>query len=154
MPALNPDFRDMLSALLSAGAEFLLVGAHAMAAHGYPRFSHDFDLVVRCEPENAKRVWRALEIFGAPMFHFSLRDLEQPDMVLQLGAPPGRIDIMTSISGVSFDEAWAQRIEVNIDGLKVPIIGLDELIRNKKAAAREKDELDVKQLEKLKRLGR
>jgi hypothetical protein len=151
MPRLNPDFRDMLSALLGASADFLLVGAQAMAAHGYTRFSADLDIVVRASPENARRVWRAMEVFGAPMFQYRPSDLEQEDMVLQLGVPPRRIDIMTSISGVSFDEAWPRRVHVETDGLSVPIIGLDELIRNKIAAARDKDELDVKQLEKLRR---
>jgi len=148
---LNLDFRDMLSACLSAGVEFLLVGADAVAAHGFPRFSHDMDLVVRASPENAVKVWRALELFGAPMFQFRREDLEREDMVLQIGVPPRRIDIMTSLAGVTFEEAWLGRLVVEIDGLAVPIIGYEELIRNKRATGRDKDLFDADQLQKLRK---
>ena len=104
---LNPDFRDMLSALSAEGAEFLLVGAFAMAVHGYPRATGDMDIWIRPSDENAGRVWRALRQFKAPMRNLSVEDLKSPDTVFQIGVAPRRIDLLTSIDGVEFDDAWA-----------------------------------------------
>lgn len=140
---LNPDFRDMLSAFDEAGAEYLLVGAYAMAVHGYVRATGDMDLWVRPDPANARRVLGALRRFGAPTAGVSERDLEQSDVVLQLGVPPRRIDVLTSIDGVAFDEAWTARREVDIEGLRVPVISKAHLIRNKEATGRPRDRSDV-----------
>lgn len=127
----------------------MLVGAFAMAAHGVPRATGDLDLWVNPVPENATRVWRALLRFGAPVEAASLRagDLVDPDMVFQMGQPPRRIDIITGIDGVSFSDAWPNQKLVTVDGLEIPCLGRDELIRNKRASGRDKDLVDLKTLE-------
>ncbi len=144
---LNPDFRDMLSALNGASAEYLVVGAYALAAHGIPRATGDLDLWVRPTPDNAARVRPALESFGAPLGEIHQADLIRSDTVIQLGVAPRRIDLLTSIDGVEFDEAWSGRIEITIDDLRVPVIGRAHLIRNKRAVGRPQDLADVSRLE-------
>ncbi len=146
---LNEDFRDMLAALADANVEFLVVGAHALAAHGLPRATGDFDILVRPSKANSQRLMRALEIFGAPTdaHGISSADFEVPDVVYQIGLPPRRIDLLTSISGVTFDDAWATRLRVEVQGQSFSVLGRDALIANKRAAGRDKDLLDVKALE-------
>jgi hypothetical protein len=144
---LNRDFLDMLSALSAEGAEYMLVGAYAMAAHGYPRATGDMDIWIRRSEENAQRVWRALRRFRAPLLNLTVADLSMPDIVFQIGASPRRIDIITSIDAVEFDEAWVDRKEVAIAGRKLAVIGRRELLRNKKAVGRPKDLADVAWLE-------
>lgn len=146
--ALNEDFRDVLRELAAAGAEFVVVGAYAMAAHGVPRATGDIDLLVRPTLSNAQRVFQALVRFGAPVAAHGLTvaDLAAPGAVYQLGLPPRRIDILTQISGVDFDEAWRSRITVELEGLDVPVIGHAALAKNKRAAGRDKDLLDLKLL--------
>jgi hypothetical protein len=142
---LNPDFLDMVAALREEGAEFLVVGAFALAAHGVPRATGDLDLWVRPHPANAERVWRALLRFGAPVAAAGLtvEDLVNPGIVYQIGQPPRRIDVMTGIDGVSFAEAWPNRVEVTAGGLDFPCLGRGELVRNKAASDREKDRADL-----------
>jgi hypothetical protein len=144
---MNRDFSDMLSALSAGGAEYLVVGAHALAAHGRPRATGDLDLWVRPTPENAGRVWRALAQFGAPLGSLSVADLEHSGIVFQIGVPPCRIDILTSIDGVDFDEAWPRRIHVSIGPNEVPVLGREDLVANKRAAGRPKDLADLSWLE-------
>lgn len=144
---MNRDFVEMLSALSAAGAEYLVVGAHAMAAHGVPRATGDLDIWIRPSPTNAPRVRDALIQFGAPLHDLTLADLNSPDVVFQIGIPPARIDILTSISGVSFDEAWRRRLEVPMGGLRVPILGREDFLRNKRAVGRPKDLADIALME-------
>ncbi len=144
---LNPDFRDMLSAFCDQQVEFMVVGAYALAAHGLPRATGDIDLWIRCSEDNAPRVWRAIADFGAPLSGLTLDDLKTPGTVFQIGLPPRRIDILTAIDGVGFEDAWPERFEVELEGLKIPIIGRDHLLQNKKAAGRPKDKADVAWLE-------
>lgn len=144
---LNPDFRDMLSAFAAEKVEVLVVGAYALAAHGVPRATGDIDFWIRRTPENADRVLRALTVFGAPVDEITRDDLLAPDRVIQLGVAPSRIDIMTSIDGVEFEEAWADRLATQVDGVDVAIIGREALVRNKRAVARPRDLADVAQLE-------
>jgi hypothetical protein len=115
---MNRDFSEMLSALSDAGAEYILVGAHAMAAHGLPRATGDMDLWVRPSPENAERVWRALAEFGTPLDQLSQKDLTEPEMVFQIGVVPNRIDLLTSVTGVDFQDAWTRREVVDIEDLE------------------------------------
>jgi len=143
----NPDFRDMLRALSEEGVEYLLVGAYALASHGYPRATGDIDFWVRRSPENAERVWSAIRRFGAPTLNLAKSDLTTPDIVFQIGIPPRRIDLLTSIAGVEFDDAWPARIEIEVDGLMVPVIGRDHLLANKRATGRPKDQADALWLE-------
>jgi hypothetical protein len=144
---LNPDFRDMLSALSAESADFLLVGAYALAAHGLPRATGDMDIWIRCSPDNARRVWQALRQYGAPLGDLSVADLGRPGVVFQVGVAPRRIDILTSIDGVEFEEAWPLRDPVRLDDLSVSVISRAHLIRNKKAVARPQDLADVSWLE-------
>ncbi len=146
---LNPDFFDIVSALQDEGAEFLVVGAFAMAAHGLPRATGDLDLWIDPTPENANRVWRALLRFGAPVeaAGMTVDDLMAPSMVFQMGQPPRRVDIITEIDGVFFEDAWPSRKLVTVEGLEVPCLGRDELIQNKRASGRDKDLLDLETLE-------
>ncbi len=137
------DFVEMLSALNAAGAEYLVVGAHALAAHGVPRATGDLDIWVRATPVNAGRVLDALREFGAPLFDLAPEDLTTPETVFQIGVAPVRIDLLTSISGVAFEEAWPGRIEASIDGVPFGVLGRDALLRNKLVAGRPKDLLDV-----------
>ena len=144
---MNPHFDEMLAALSAAGARFLVVGAHALAAHGLPRATGDLDIWVEPDPANAERVWRALVAFGAPLDRLVLADLTSPDLVFQIGLPPARIDLMTSASGLGFAEAWSERIVVNVDGRELPIISRAHLIRNKRATGRPQDLVDADRLE-------
>jgi hypothetical protein len=144
---LSRDFRDILSALSDAGADYLLVGAHALAAHGLVRATGDIDVWVRPTAENARKVHRALLIFGAPADQFQIEDLTQPEAVLQLGVAPFRIDILTTISGVEFSEAWEARMVIEMDGVAVPLLSRAHLVANKRASKRPKDQNDLRWLE-------
>lgn len=144
---LNPDFRDMLSAFIDAEIDFLLVGAYAMAAHGYPRATGDIDLWVRADKATAPKVYRAIAEFGAPVEGLDVADFSKPGIVFQIGVAPVRIDILTQIDSVSFDDAWPNRISVHWDGLKISVIGRNDLIQNKRSTGRTKDRADAEQLE-------
>lgn len=144
---LNRDFQEILSALSDAKVEYLLVGAYALAAHGLVRGTGDIDLWVRPTSENALRIHGALVTFGAPADQFSVEDFTRLDSVVQLGIPPLRIDILTTISGVDFLDAWSSRMTVEMDGIKVPVLSRSHLIANKRATGREKDRLDLRWLE-------
>jgi hypothetical protein len=144
----NPDFRDFLAALLAAEARFLVVGAHALAVHGVPRATGDIDVWIDRTPENVGRVWSALAAFGAPAAALGLRpsDLEAEDVVIQLGLPPRRIDLLTGASGLAFDDAWADRVIHRVDELDVPFLDRAALVRNKRASGRFKDLGDLEAL--------
>jgi len=145
---MNPDFVEMLSELSAAGAEFLVVGAHALAAHGCPRATGKLDIWVRADATNAPRVLEALKRFGAPLFDLTLEDLSKPGTVFQIGTAPARIDILTGVSGISFEEAWPRRTTVNVGPLSVGVIGREDLIRNKRATGRPQDLVDADRLER------
>lgn len=144
----NEDFVDIARGFVDNDVEFLIVGAYALAAHGFPRTTGDIDLFVRPTPDNAARVFRALADFGAPVAAHGVtqRDFEVADKVYQLGLPPRRIDILTSISGVSFDEAAADAIEGHLGPIKVRFIGRSAMARNKLASGRPKDLVDAELL--------
>ena len=145
---MNEDFLDLLTALVDAQAKFLVVGAHAMAVHGVVRATGDLDVWIASDPQNAERVWDALLTFGAPVKALGLTngDLQRPDQVVQIGLPPRRIDILTSITGVAFEEAWAARVEHAVGPLAIPFLGRRELVQNKRAAGRAKDIADLEAL--------
>jgi hypothetical protein len=151
LEGLHDDFRDVLILLLDAGAEFLVVGAYALAFHGAPRASGDIDLFVRPTSGNAERVYEALARFGAPLVSAAVTaaDFARPGMVYQIGLPPRRIDVMTEISGVTFDEAWASRATADLDGRPVSFIGRAALLRNKEASGRPKDVADAARLRRV-----
>ena len=145
---MNRDFLDLLAALHDRSARFLVIGAHALAAHGFPRSTGDLDIWVSMEPENAVRVWKALVDFGAPVeaLDISPLDFETRGRVVQLGTPPRRIDILTEISGVEFEDAWPARLLATVEGIELPFLGRETLIQNKLASARPKDLADVSAL--------
>jgi hypothetical protein len=144
---MNQDFAEMLSALIEAEADFLIVGAHALAAHGFPRATGDLDIWVRPSPDNAKRVIQALGTFGAPLFDLTTEDLTRPGVVFQIGVAPCRIDILTEISGVSFEDAWSRRALFSVEGRELPFISKGDLVVNKRAAGRPRDLADLAELE-------
>ncbi|HYC87620.1 MAG TPA: hypothetical protein VEO54_00285 [Thermoanaerobaculia bacterium] len=144
---MNRDFVEMLHALSDAGADFLIVGAHARAVYGEPRATKDLDIWVRADEANARCVWSALAAFGAPMTDLALEDLSRPGITFQLGVPPYRIDILTELTGVTFDEAWANRTSVQIGGVIYPVIGKREFVRNKRATGRPQDLIDADHVE-------
>jgi hypothetical protein len=147
-PEWNEDFEDLLVAFERANVEFVIVGAHAMAVEGVPRATGDLDILVRPSPENAQRVFAALIAFRAPVraHGITANDFCEAGSVYQIGLPPRRIDILTSISGVDFETAWASRVMAGAYGVR-PFLGREALIANKRAAGRPKDLADVFLLE-------
>ncbi len=153
MIELPQDFQDLLVELANAGADFVVVGGHAVAFHGHPRATKDLDVLVRANPGNAGRVFQALAAFGAPLqsLEVSEADFATYDGVLQLGIPPRRIDVLNRATGITFDEAVADGQSFLVDGRMIPIIGRDALLANKRAAGRPQDIADVAALERVKR---
>ena len=146
---MNDDFGDCLAALDKAGVRFLVVGAHAMAVHGVPRATGDLDIWIEADETNAARVLRALLEFGAPInsLDLTVEDFAKPGNVIQIGLPPRRIDLLTRISGVDFDNAWRNRLVQYVDGRPTPFLGREDLLSNKKAVGRPQDIADVALLE-------
>ena len=144
---LNKDYKEMLQCLLEENVRFLLVGAYAVAVHGFPRATKDIDFFVWATPENAANLMRALTKFGAPLHDISEADLSSEGVVFQIGNSPRRIDIITNISGVKFEQAYANKTTISIEGIEVPVISLEDLIANKRASARTQDLADVEKLE-------
>jgi len=143
----HSDFSDLLSAFNAFGVEYLVVGAHALAAHGRIRATKDMDVFVRPSVANAERVLQALADFGAPLHDLSVADLAVPGLIFQIGVPPIRIDVITVIDGVSFDEAWSDRATASLGGVAVAVLSRHHLIQNKKIAGRKQDLADVEWLE-------
>ena len=142
-----PDFKELLLAFNAHDVEYLIVGAHALAAHGHVRATKDLDLWVRPDRANAQRVLHALLDFGAPLGDLTEDDLSRQDTIFQIGMPPIRIDVITDIDGVEFAEAWPDRLETTFGGVPTFIISRHHLIKNKKTSARLQDLADVQQLE-------
>lgn len=143
---LPSDFRDCAALFIAHEVRFMIVGGHAVMAHGYPRATDDFDLWVESTPENSPRVVQALSEFGFGSLGLQPSDFEVPDVIVQLGRPPRRIDIITSISGASFEACYPHRQYVDAQGIPVPIIGRECLLANKRATGRLKDLADVEGL--------
>ena len=143
---MNPDFVDLLRAFGAADVRFLVVGAYALAHHGRPRATGDLDLWVDPTPANATRIMRALAAFGAPLDGIAEDEFARPGIVFQIGVPPGRIDILTELTGVSFDEGWPDREQGRFGDLTVDFIGRGTFIRNKRATGRAKDLGDIEGL--------
>lgn len=145
------DFRDILAEPVAADARFMVVGAYALGVHGVPRATVDLDIWIDATPENTERVWAALSAFGAPLSTLAVTraDFTRPDVVIQFGVPPFRIDFLTSVSGVAFDEAWPDRIVANFDDIAVPYIGRVAFVRTKRASGRLKYMADLEALGEL-----
>ena len=148
---LNEDYRDMLQSLADEKVRFLLVGAYALAAHGYPRATMDIDIWVMPSAENADAVLRALRRFGTPLHNLAREDLQKDGTIFQIGVAPRRIDIITAASGLQFEDTFRRSFPVDIEGIQVHIPSLDDLICNKRASGRTKDLADAEALESLKK---
>lgn len=145
---LPPDQHDLLRVFIDEKVRFLVVGGYAFSAHAFMRATNDIDLWIEPTAENAQRVWTALGKYGAPLdaHNLGLEDFHTPGLIYQMGIAPVRIDLITTIADIGFAEAWGQRIEAEISGMHVPVIGLAHLIRSKQAAGRPQDLLDVQSL--------
>lgn len=152
MNELPDDFRDLLLELADVGAEFVLVGGHAVAFHGHPRATKDMDVLIRANSSNAARVYRALAAFGAPLGNFQVEaeDFSTYSGILQIGLPPRRIDVLNRADGITFDEAIAEGASFTLEGRRIPVIGRAALIKNKLAAGRAQDLADVEAIEQKK----
>ena len=148
---MSPDFKDLLSEFNAHRVEYLVVGAYALAAHGRVRATGDLDVWVRPDQENAKRVLEALVAFGAPLHDLSVEDLSRADLVYQIGVAPLRIDVLTGIDAVEFQEAWQRRVKTSFAGQEVPVLSVVDLIANKRAVGRAQDLADLEWLEESKR---
>ena len=144
---MNQDFKELLLAFNAQNVEYLIVGAHALAAHGIIRATKDLDLWVRPEKSNAEKVLQALTEFGAPLKDLIADDLSKKETIFQIGLPPLRIDVLTDIDGVEFEEAWPDRVEASFGDVRAFVISRRHLLTNKKASARLQDLADVQQLE-------
>jgi hypothetical protein len=145
---LNKDLREFVELLNSNGVDYLVVGAFAVAFHGFPRYTADLDLLIRPTPDNAARTIKSLHEFGFASLGIQQGDLDSPYKVVQLGVKPNRIDLIMSVSGVTFEEAWESRVAGELDGVAAQFIGVFELLRNKESTGRAKDLGDAEELRK------
>jgi hypothetical protein len=145
--AVNPDFRDLFAAFNDAEVRYLVVGAHAVTFYSRPRLTKDLDVWVDPDPENAARVYRALSAFGAPLEDVAESDFVDPDLVFQIGVAPNRIDVVMGIEGVEFPDAWPRRVEGRYGPCPIHVISRQDLITNKRAVGRPRDQEDLRALE-------
>jgi hypothetical protein len=144
---LNKDYKEMLQFLSVHDVKFLVIGAYALGAYGYPRATGDLDIWVLARDDNSNRVYEALKEFGAPLIQLDKSTFSRMGVIFQIGIAPRRIDIITQIDGVNFDSAWENRQIIEIDEMQVPFISKQDLITNKLSTGREKDRLDAQQLQ-------
>lgn len=144
---MSSDFKELLQEFVDHSVEFIVVGAHAMAVHGCLRATKDIDIWVRPSADNAPKVMAALRSFGAPMYDLTEEDFQSPGVVFQIGVAPVRIDVLTQISAVEFDDAWQDRVRTSYLGVRVSVLSREKLILNKTAAGRPQDLADVQWLE-------
>jgi len=142
----SQDFREFIELLIKNNAEYLIVGGYAVGVHGHPRYTGDLDVWLNATPLNADRILRSLSEFGFSSFKLTQEDFTKPGNVIQLGYPPLRIDLLTEIDGVRFEECFTNRKEVKIDGLTVNFIGYEDLLKNKKESGRPRDIDDIDHL--------
>ena len=145
--ALSKDWREFLELLNSRGVDYVIVGAQSLAFHGRPRYTGDLDILVRPTRDNAQQLLEVLNQFGFPQAGFKEPDFVEPEQMIQLGRAPSRIVLLTSITGVHTDEAFATKVYATMDGIPVFILGKDALIRNKRAVDRPQDLADLESLE-------
>ena len=143
---LSPDFKEFIQSLNDNDVRYLVVGGYAVALHGYPRYTKDIDIWVESSQDNAVKLLKALEEFGFGSVGLKLEDFLEPDQVVQLGYPPNRIDLLTSLAGVEFQDCYGAKMAVSIEGLVVNFIDIENLKKNKKASGRLQDLADVENL--------
>jgi hypothetical protein len=146
---LNRDFSEFIASCTAHDVRFMIVGGYAVAAHGHPRFTKDLDVWVWVDEQNADRLVSALDDFGFGSLGLTAADFLEEGMVVQLGYPPQRIDIITQVDGVEFGLCWERRVEIEIGGQHVPFISANDLLANKKASGRPQDLADVAAIEEL-----
>jgi hypothetical protein len=144
--SLNPDFKEFIELLNSEGVRYLLLGGYAVNYYGYHRFTGDIDFWIATDLDNARRVSASLQRFGFSAGAVKPETFTEPGKVHMFGHPPVRVDLLTAPSGVTFDDCYARRVNVTLDGVPVPLISLADLRANKLASGRDKDKLDVKRL--------
>jgi predicted nucleotidyltransferase len=144
---LNQDFKEFIQSLNDNGVRYLVIGGYAVAFHGHPRYTKDIDIWIEMGAANAANIVEALEQFGFASLGLQASDFLMPDQIIQLGYPPNRIDIFTTIAGVDFETCYAARVQAEIDGTQVNFIDLENLKRNKKAVGRHQDLADIENLE-------
>jgi predicted nucleotidyltransferase len=149
MDNLNQDFLDFIGLLEEEKVDYLIVGGYAVGLYGFPRYTGDIDFFVAINDENAGKILRVFDQFGFGEIGLTLGDFLEKDFVVEIGREPRKIQVLTGIDGVHFNECFARRVEVEISGMKVKFIGKDDLIRNKAATGRPKDRIDLEELEKL-----
>lgn len=143
---LDPDFKEFFQLLNKNNVKYLVIGGFAVAFHGYPRYTKDIDIWLRIDPDNATNVVKTLDDFGFQSLGLTKDDFLESETIIQLGYPPNRIDLMTTATGVDFDECYQSKIDEEIDGVRIPFIDLDNLKMNKKAAGRTQDLADIDNL--------
>ncbi len=143
---LNQDFKEFIQSLNDNQVHYLVVGGYAVAFHGNPRYTKDLDIWIALSPENASHIVEALNLFGLKSLGLTAADFLEPDTIIQLGYPPNRIDLLTTLSGVDFDNCYAARVQVEIDNTWVNFIDLDNLLINKRATGRTQDMADAEKL--------
>ncbi len=142
----SPDFKEFIELLIKNKADYLIVGGYAVGIHGHPRYTGDLDIWLNPTPQNAEKILKSVNEFGFSSFKLTLDDFTKPGNVIQLGYPPLRIDLLTEIDGVTFDDSFKNRKEVTIDNLKVNFIGYKDLLKNKKESGRPRDVDDIDNL--------
>jgi predicted nucleotidyltransferase len=143
---LGPDFVEFLNLLNEHRVRYLLIGGYAVAVHGHVRATNDIDVWIEATPENARRTEAAIREFGFDLPELTTERLLDARVITRMGVPPMRIEVLSAISGVSFEEAYVNRISVDVDSIRVPVIGLEDLLANKRASGRAKDLADVEEL--------
>lgn len=144
---LSKDFKEFIELLNVHSVRYLVVGGYAVAFHGYPRYTKDLDVWIELSPENANNILKALEVFGFGSLGLKTEDFLEDDQIVQLGYPPNRIDILTTLKEIKFEDCYKERIEIEIQGVKINFIDLENLKQNKRATGRPQDLADAENLE-------
>jgi len=144
---LSQDFKEFIQSLNDNRVRYLVIGGYAVALHGHPRYTKDLDVWIEMKPDNAAKIVKALEQFGLASLGLKAEDFLVPDQIVQLGYPPNRIDVLTTLPGVEFERCYASRVQVEIGGVAVNFIDLENLKKNKKATGRTQDLADLENLE-------
>ena len=144
---ISKDFKEFIELLNKNKVKYLIVGGYAVAFHGHPRYTKDIDIWILIEKANAEKILKTLDDFGFSSIGITEKDLINPEVIIQLGYPPNRIDLITDLSGLNFDECYKKRVEVNVDEIKINFIDLESLKKNKKSSGRNQDLADLENLE-------
>jgi predicted nucleotidyltransferase len=148
---LNRNFSEFIGLLEKHAVRYVIVGGYAVGVHGFPRYTGDIDFYIAVSDENAELLLKVFAEFGFSGLGLSKQDFLEPESVIEIGREPQKIQILTDIDGVQFEECYANRLTVSVGSLKIPFIGLEDLIRNKSASPRAKDRIDLEELVRIRR---